>query len=47
MNVQAQDAKLTAQIVVRDKDGNIKYQGPLVLTPVKEQGDGGHAQHSG
>jgi hypothetical protein len=31
-NVQAQPAKITAQVVVRDKDGNVKYAGPLVMT---------------
>ncbi len=47
MNVQAQDVKLEAQVIIRDKDGNVKYQGPLVLTPLKEQDNGGNAQHSG
>lgn len=47
MNLKAQDAKFEAQVIVRDKDGNVKYQGPLVLTPLKEQPNGGNAQHSG
>jgi hypothetical protein len=32
----AQPANLTMEIVVRDKDGNVKYAGPLVMT---QQGD--------
>jgi hypothetical protein len=32
----SQPANITAQVVVRDKDGNVKYAGPLVLT---QQGD--------
>lgn len=36
-------SKVTAQIVVRDKDGNVKYQGPLVMDAVhveeKDSGD--------
>lgn len=48
MNLQAQPAKFTAQIVVRDKDGNIKYEGPIEMTATQpEPSDGGNAQHSG
>jgi len=28
----SQPAKLTMEVVVRDKDGNVKYTGPLVMT---------------
>jgi len=28
----SQPATLTMEIVVRDKDGNVKYAGPLVMT---------------
>jgi hypothetical protein len=35
--MRSQDAKVEAQIVVRDKDGNVKYQGPLVMDVVKEE----------
>ena len=45
--MQAQKAKVEAQIEVRDKDGNLKYRGPLVMDvkhveelPVKEKEDG-------
>jgi hypothetical protein len=40
----AQAASLTAQVVVRDKDGNVKYAGPLVLTQQGEP-DGSNPQH--
>jgi hypothetical protein len=30
-NLLSQPAKLTMEIVVRDKDGNVKYAGPLVM----------------
>ena len=46
-NVVAQPAKITAQVVVRDKDGNVKYAGPLVLEVAqdnrKENEDGSHS----
>jgi len=32
----SQPAKLTMEIVVRDRDGNVKYSGPLVM---KQQGE--------
>jgi hypothetical protein len=39
------------QIVVRDKDGNIKYRGPLVMDVVhqekKELADGSDSPNSG
>jgi hypothetical protein len=35
--LKVQSAKVTAQIIVRDKDGNVKYQGPLVMDVVKEE----------
>lgn len=41
--LQAQGGKIEAQVVVRDKDGNVKYAGPLVLTPIKEQANGSNA----
>jgi hypothetical protein len=36
-NVQAQAATITAQVVVRDKHGNVKYEGPLVMDVVKDE----------
>ena len=30
-NLLSQPAKLTMEVVVRDKDGNVKYAGPLVM----------------
>jgi hypothetical protein len=48
--VKVSNSKLEMQIIVRDKDGNIKYQGPLVMDVVheekKEQENGGHTPHS-
>lgn len=41
--LSAQVAKIEAQVVIRDKDGNVKYAGPLVLTPIKEQANGSNA----
>lgn len=47
--LKSKPAQVTAQIVVRDKDGNVKYQGPLVMDVVheekeeKEQGHGGNS----
>jgi hypothetical protein len=35
-NLLSQPANLTMEIVVRDKDGNVKYAGPLGMT---QQGD--------
>ena len=46
LGLAAQPAQLVAQIVVRDKDGNVKYAGPLVLTPLGDS-DGRNPQHSG
>jgi len=40
----ASQATITAQVVVRDKDGNVKYAGPLVMQ-VKGDDDGSNAQH--
>jgi len=40
----AQAASLTAQVVVRDKDGNVKYAGPIVMQ-VQGAPDGSHSQH--
>lgn len=38
-------SKVTAEIVVRDKDGNVKYQGPLVMdvVHVEEKSSGDNA----
>ena len=51
-NVAAQAAKVSAQVVVRDKHGNVKYQGPLEMNVVsgspediKEEDHGGNAPH--
>ena len=44
--LEAQPAQLVAQVIVRDKDGNVKYAGPLVLTPLGDS-DGRNPQHSG
>ena len=44
--LQAPQSKVEMQVVVRDKDGNVKYQGPLVME-VKEKEDVSHTQHSG
>lgn len=37
--MNAKPSKVEMQVVVRDKDGNIKYQGPLVMdvTHVEEK----------
>jgi hypothetical protein len=35
--VKVSNSKVEMQIVVRDKDGNIKYQGPLVMDVVHEE----------
>lgn len=43
-NLGAQPAKIDAQIIVRDKDGKIKYQGPLIMQ-VKGDDHGGDAPH--
>ena len=34
--LEAQAAKVTAQIIVRDKDGKVKYEGPLVMDVVQD-----------
>lgn len=36
-SLQAQPARITAQVVVRDKDGNVKYEGPLVMDVIKDE----------
>jgi hypothetical protein len=41
-NLLSQPAKLTMEIVVRDKDGNVKYAGPLVMD-YQGDPDGGNA----
>lgn len=44
------EAKVSLQVVVRDKHGNVKYQGPLEMRVVpqpeqpKEKGDGCNSQ---
>ena len=45
--LQAQPAKVEAQVVVRDKLGNVKYQGPLVMEVTKEKKDGDDPLDSG
>ena len=39
----AAEPELTMQVVVRDKDGNVKYQGPLNMKIVKEKEDGSNS----
>lgn len=39
-DVAATPAQIQAQVVVRDKHGNIKYAGPLNMNIVKEKEDG-------
>jgi hypothetical protein len=34
--LESQPAKITAQITVRDKDGKVKYEGPLVMDVVQD-----------
>ena len=36
--LEVQSGKIEAQIVIKDKHGNVKYQGPLVME-VKEKED--------
>jgi hypothetical protein len=43
--LKAGQGKIVADVVVRDKDGNVKYEGPIEMTP--ESTDGRNAQHSG
>ena len=47
--MKAQESNVEAQIVVKDKHGNVKYQGPLVMTAKteKEKEDVGNSQHGG
>jgi hypothetical protein len=43
--LQSEKAEIKAQIVIRDKDGNVKFQGPIVMTPIKDEkepDDGSH-----
>ena len=35
--LKATESKIEMQIVVRDKDGNVKYQGPLNMQVVSEE----------
>lgn len=44
--VKSRPADVQMQVVVRDKHGNIKYQGPLNMNVVKEKEDGGNAPDS-
>jgi hypothetical protein len=48
-DLPACSSQIVSQIVVRDKDGNIKYEGPLVMNVVHEKGedDGGDSPHCG
>jgi hypothetical protein len=39
-NLPAQSSDVQMQVVVRDKHGNVKYQGPLNMNVVKEKEDG-------
>lgn len=34
---------LTARVTVKDKDGNIKFDGPVVFTPIEEPKDGSNS----
>jgi hypothetical protein len=49
-DLKVEPSRVELQIVVRDKDGNIKYQGPLNMdiTKQEEKGkeDGGHSYDS-
>ena len=47
--LKAGEAKVEMQVIVRDKYGNVKYQGPLVMnaTLVKEKEDGGNTSDTG
>lgn len=45
--MNAQTAKITAQIVVRDKDGKVKYEGPLVMDVVHEEKSEQEINHGG
>ena len=46
--LKSTESKVAMQVVVRDKHGNVKYAGPLVMTVEnKEKEDGSHAQHCG
>lgn len=36
-NLPASQSKVEMEIVVRDKDGNVKYAGPLVMNVVGEE----------
>lgn len=47
--MESQPAIVRMEIIVRDKDGNIKYQGPLEFTniEIKETNDGGNTSDSG
>ena len=46
--VAAQPASIQAQIVVRDKDGNVKYAGPLNMQVVMdERKEDGHNPSNG
>ena len=42
-SLKAGEAQVVAEVVVRDKDGNVKYAGPLKFNVVKEQEDGSHS----
>ena len=47
--LKTQPASLQMQIVVRDKHGNVKYQGPLNMDVRQEEREkhGGDTQHGG
>jgi hypothetical protein len=49
--VKTSNSKVEMQVVVRDANGNIKYQGPLVMDVIheeqKEQVNGGNSSNSG
>ena len=51
MNMESQPAVLVVEVEVRDKDGNLKYKGPLTfkqeISSPTEQPNGSNAQHSG
>ena len=45
-DLHAPPAEVQMQVVVRDKHGNVKYQGPLNMRVVKEKEDGSNPPDS-
>ena len=38
--LQGVNARIDMQVVIKDKDGNVKYQGPLSMDIIKESDHG-------